>query len=184
MVTCVLNALEVDKGLGRHQWDVPRANMIPLLKVYHKCFHTGELVDPVDGRTNERPKLLYVNRTFYSPTILAAKLTILLQIMRIFVPTKRGLVFRLIQILIWLNVSFYTANVLSVIFQCVPGPTAWNASITGACVDTNINLIVTGTINVLSDVLILLLPLWTIWHLKLPVQKKLSVSAVFAAGIL
>lgn len=47
-----------------------------------------------------------------------------LQIMRIFVPTKRGLVFRLIQILIWLNVSFYTANVLSVIFQCVPVPKA------------------------------------------------------------
>ena len=52
VATCVLNALEVDKGFGRHQWDVPRVNMMPLLKVYHKCFDTGESADPVVGRTN------------------------------------------------------------------------------------------------------------------------------------
>lgn len=128
--------------------------------------------------------MFYINRIFYSPTILAAKLTILLQLKRIFVPTKCGLVFWLIQTLVWLNVSFYLANVLSVIFQCSPVHKAWNKSIQGTCVDTNLNLIVTGAINVLSDVLILLLPLWTIWHLKLPIQKKLSVSVAFAAGIL
>ena len=99
-------------------------------------------------------------------------------------PTKRGLVFWLIQILIWLNASFYLANVLSFVFQCNPVPKAWDASIKGSCINTNINLIVTGATNVLSDILILLLPLWTIWHLKLPFQKKLSVSAAFTAGIL
>ncbi|KAK3176666.1 hypothetical protein OEA41_007989 [Lepraria neglecta] len=105
IATCLLTVLEIHKGLGRHQWDVPLANMRPLLK------------------------LLYINRVCYSPTILAAKLTILLQLMRIFVPTKRGLVFRIIQILIWSNVCFYLANVLSVIFQCSPVPKAWNDSV-------------------------------------------------------
>ena len=104
--------------------------------------------------------------------------------MRIFVPTKRGLVFRLFQILVWLNVSFYVANVLSVIFQCTPVPKVWNTSMPGTCINTSLNFIITGVINVVSDVLIMLLPLWTIWHLKLPIQKKLSVSTVFAAGIL
>lgn len=32
--TCVLTALEVQEGLGRHQWDVPLANMRHLLKVH------------------------------------------------------------------------------------------------------------------------------------------------------
>ena len=104
--------------------------------------------------------------------------------MRIFVPTKRGLVYQLIQILIWLNVSFYLANVLSIIFHCTPVQKAWIPSIHGVCTNANLNLIVTGTINVLSDILILILPIWTIWHLRISVEKKLSVSSVFAAGIL
>ena len=104
--------------------------------------------------------------------------------MRIFVPTKHGLVYWLIQAFMWLNVLFYTANVLSVIFQCSPIHKAWSSSTQGHCVDTNLNLVVTGTINVISDVLILILPLWTIWHLKMNVRAKLSVSVVFVAGIL
>ncbi len=130
------------------------------------------------------PKLFYINRIFYSPTILTAKLTILLQMMRIFVPTKRGLVYWLIQAFMWLNVLFYTGNVLSIIFQCSPIHKAWISSTPGHCVDTNLNLVVTGTINVISDVLILILPLWTIWHLKMDIRAKLSVSVVFVAGIL
>lgn len=159
VATCILNAREIQEGLGRHQWNVPESNMKHLLKLY------------------------YINRIFYSPTILAAKLTILLQLMRIFAPIKRGLVYWLIQALIWLNAGFYLANVLSVIFQCTPVRKAWNPSMPGVCVDTNLNLVVTGAINVLSDALILLLPLWTIWHLKMPTQRKLGVSVVFAAGI-
>ncbi|KAL2037557.1 hypothetical protein N7G274_009669 [Stereocaulon virgatum] len=157
--TCLLAVLETRKGLGRHQWDVPIADMKTLLK------------------------LNYFTRVYYAPTILAAKLTILLQLMRIFVTTKRGLVFRLIQFLIWSNVCFYIGHLLVIIFQCTPVPKAWNASIGGHCIAKNVGLLASSTINVLSDVLILILPLWTIWHLKMPIQKKVSVSAAFAAGI-
>ncbi len=129
-------------------------------------------------------QLFYINRIFYSPTILAAKLTILLQLMRIFVPTKSGIVYWLILVLIWGNVCFYTANVLSVIFQCHPLPKAWETTIPGKCVNSNLNLLVTGSINVVSDILMLLLPLWTIWHMKLPIRAKVNVSIAFGAGIL
>ena len=104
--------------------------------------------------------------------------------MRIFVPTKRGLVYWLTQTLIWLNVCFYTANVLSVVFQCQPVYKAWMSSDQGKCVDTNLNLVITGSINVISDILILLLPLWTIWHLRMPIRAKVNVSVAFGAGIL
>lgn len=163
----------------------PRATSMGRSQGQHRVFVEGILrVLQFGGWEANGHKILYINRVCYSPTILAAKVTVLVQLMRIFVPLKRGLVYRIIQTLIWLNISFYLANVLSVILQCSPVPKAWNASIQGHCVNTNLNLIVTGTINVISDVLILLLPLWTIWHLKLPIQKKLSVSAAFAAGIL
>ena len=144
---------------------------------------TGKKIDIMTG-SSQPCKLLYINRVWYSPTILAAKLTILLQLMRIFVPTKRGLVYWLIQTLIWLNVCFYSANVLSVIFQCQPVHKAWVSSAPGKCVDTDLNLVITGSINVISDILILLLPLWTIWHLRMPIRAKVNVSIAFGAGIL
>lgn len=73
--------------------------------------------------------------------------------MRIFVPTKCGLMSWLIQMLVWVNLSFCLAKVLSVIFQCSPVSKVWDESIPGACIDANLNLIVTGVVNVLSDVL-------------------------------
>ncbi|KAL8722274.1 MAG: hypothetical protein Q9225_001221, partial [Loekoesia sp. 1 TL-2023] len=130
--------------------------------------------------------LFYVNRIFYLPTILAAKLTILFQLLRIFVPpiAKRGLIAFLAHTLIALNIVFYAANVLSSIFLCNPIEKAWNKFSPGTCVSANLNLVSTGSINVVSDVLILFLPLWSIWHLGMPIRERLGVSVVFAAGVL
>lgn len=106
--------------------------------------------------------------------------------MRIFVPRGiRDVVFWMIQGLIALNVCFYLANELTIAFQCNPIAKAWDSSIPGKCILTSLNPIITSVINVLSDVLILALPIWAIWHLqKVPTKKKLSVSAIFATGIL
>ena len=74
---------------------------------------------------------------------------------------------------------------LSVIFQCSPIRKAWlGPAVAGHCVDTNLNLVITGSINVVSDVLILMLPIWTIWHLNMSMKAKASVMAAFAVGIL
>lgn len=40
-----------------------------------------------------------------------------------------------------------------------------------------------GTVNIVSDLYILLLPLPAIWSLQLPTKKKLGVSAIFTTGI-
>lgn len=144
----------------RHQWDVPKPQIKLILR------------------------LLYVNRIFYSPTILAAKLTILLQLIRLFERTKSILVFRLFKTLIWLNVLFYAANILTVIWQCTPIHKAWDgSSIPGTCINTNLNFMITGSINVLSDLLILILPLWVVWHLRMPIQMKTNISTIFAVGV-
>lgn len=113
-----------------------------------------------------------------------AKVTVLLQIMRLFVATKQGLVYWTIQVVIWLNVLFYLANLLAIIFQCTPVEKAWNPVLDGTCFNTVVNFIVTTALNIVSDFMILLLPLWAIWHLQIPLPKKLGVASIFAVGIL
>jgi hypothetical protein len=115
---------------------------------------------------------------------MVAKVTVLLQIKRIFVTSKRDILYWCIQVSIFLNVFFYLANVLSIIFQCTPVQKAWNPTLDGGCFNTAVNFIVTAGLNIGSDLMILLLPLWAIWHLQIPLQRKLGVALIFATGIL
>lgn len=45
-------------------------------------------------------------------------------------------------------------------------------------------LVVSGTVNVFSDLLNITLPLWAIWHLQMAPKRKAGVSAVFTTGLL
>ena len=121
----------------------------------------------------------------YGPTIWLAKLTVLLQYKHIFTPTKKpAIVYWSIHALIWGNFLFYFADTLVVILQCRPRAKIWNFLLPGTCLNGTANFIVTGSWNVLSDSLILALPLYAIWQLKMPLKRKVSVGAVFATGLL
>ena len=45
-------------------------------------------------------------------------------------------------------------------------------------------VIVSGAFNLVLDVLVLVTPVYAIWRLKLPIQRKLNTAAVFAIGTL
>ena len=121
--------------------------------------------------------------SLYGPILLAAKISILLQFLRIFVPIHRGVTYWTVHCLIWTNLVFCTIASLVVIFQCHPRAKVWDPSISGHCVSGNLLLIISATINVVSDISILVLPIHSIFQLQLPLKRKIGVSAVFAIGI-
>lgn len=109
-----------------------------------------------------------------------AKFSILLLFLRIFVPhqTRKTKIYLSIWGVIWFNLLYCIALVLTVILQCVgkvetPGKT---------CIDTYLLLVTASTINVLSDVMMLIIPLAAVWGLHLPVNRKIGLSVVFAVG--
>ena len=118
----------------------------------------------------------------YSPITLAAKLSVLLQIKRIFTTKERTLFWWVIWGSIIGNVLFYAGLFFSYVFQCHPREKIWNSSIEGHCVDAiGLNL-ASGILNVISDIETLLLPIWGIWNLQMPMKKKIGVIAVFGVG--
>ncbi|KAL8724362.1 MAG: hypothetical protein Q9166_007998 [cf. Caloplaca sp. 2 TL-2023] len=119
----------------------------------------------------------------YGPTVWLAKLVILLQYLHIFCPTRRGFLFWAIQTLIWSNFIFYFADIFVMIFICSPREKIWNFLLPGHCLNAMANLITTGAWNVFSDVMILILPFYAIWHLQMPLKRKASVGLVFASGL-
>ena len=54
----------------------------------------------------------------------------------------------------------------------------------GHCINNEEVFVAGGTINVVSDFTILLLPIVEVWRLHMSTRRKIGVSAVFATGLL
>jgi len=148
-------------GIGRHIWDI---------KVEEA---------PRISKLSWSIELMYCIITFF------AKATLLLQLQRTFSPNRTGAVHIVCQLLIYGNLAFYLGSFIALIVECVPQERIWNPLITtGRCIKTGDLLIAMGIINIISDLMILILPIWTIFHLRISTKLKLGVSAVFATGVL
>lgn len=149
-----------DYGFARHLWDLSIAHFMHIL--YY----------------------LNVLYCIYGPTTMAAKLSVLLQIKRIFRHdgVLRDRVWWVIMISIWANVIFYTALFFTYVFQCWPRERIWNTAVSGSCLSPTSSNLAAGTLNLISDIEALLLPFWALWHLNMPVKRKLAVFAVFGVG--
>lgn len=97
---------------------------------------------------------------------------------------KSGVVYWACHTLIWGNLAFYVAILFTIVFECHPIDEVWNVFYTDHCINRNTVLVVTGAVNVFSDLLNLLLPVWAIWHLQMAPKRKAGVVAVFGTGIL
>ncbi|KAH2468832.1 hypothetical protein KXW63_008960 [Aspergillus fumigatus] len=156
----VVITFEADKyGNGIHIWEVDESD----LRRYSKWANTSQIV--------------------YGPLIFITKLSILLLYLRVFAPSFRSKTFFCIHALIWLNFGFYFADTIVKIFECSPRAKIWDKTLKGHCININIPIIVTSSINVASDFLILVLPIVSVWRLQMRNSKKLGTSMIFAAGI-
>lgn len=98
---------------------------------------------------------------------------------------RNGSIYWAIHVLIWGNLAFYISTWLTIIFQCIPQEKIWNPDYQGGhCINYDVAALATGSVNVISDFLILLLPLLAIWRLRMAPKRKLGISAVFATGLL
>jgi len=118
------------------------------------------------------------------PAMFLTKFSILMQLLHIFVPDKKSGRANLLYALIALNFFFFTALFFVQIFECTPRAKIWNPTLPGHCIDINKSFVVSAAINIASDVLILLFPTITIWRLEMKTKQKLSVSVIFATGVL
>lgn len=73
------------------------------------------------------------------------------------------------------------------LFQCWPISTIWtfwDGEHLGRCSDRKAQGWAYLYVTIISDFAVLLLPLPTIWKLKLPMEKKLGIIAMFSVGLL
>ncbi|KAF2471691.1 uncharacterized protein BDR25DRAFT_222690 [Lindgomyces ingoldianus] len=123
----------------------------------------------------------------YCPAIFAVKMAILVQYLKMFAPnrTVNPTMFFGAWTMILACFIFYTIVMFWTIFYCSPRPMIWNKFTPGGhCHDHSPIVISSGIFNMVSDVIILLLPTSSLWKLRVPIGKKISVSLLFGTGLL
>ncbi|KAI9035798.1 uncharacterized protein KD926_002902 [Aspergillus affinis] len=126
----------------------------------------------------------HIGLILYSICIFFIKLSILRQFLEVFSLTQ-DYFFWTCHCLVWLNLIYYTILTFTVIFSCRPISKAWDVLITnGTCLNTEVQIVIAGIINTLSDLIILVLPHLKIWKLQMSPRRKRAVSVVFLFGII
>jgi len=80
---------------------------------------------------------------------------------------------------------FYVVVFPLTLFICSPREKIWNPFYEGgSCGDQIALLIAASSFNAISDLIVLLLPVHSIWHLQISQKKKVVLALSFATGLL
>ncbi|CAI6340838.1 unnamed protein product [Periconia digitata] len=148
----------VTSGGGMHEWDISP-------EVSHK-----------------QEYWFFVGSLLYSSLMGLAKVAVLSLYRRVFSPRKRTPFDIMIKVLAALIICFCIIYSSIRIFSCRPREKIWNPSLPGKCVNFLWILYMGGGLNVISDWVILLLPLHAVYHLQMRIKKKILVAIVFTFG--
>lgn len=104
--------------------------------------------------------------------------------MKIFAPAQRNTTWYICLASILFNVMFYIAALFTTIFACTPRNKAWVPVIPGHCINVISMYIVTASINLFTDLVILIVPLVCVWRLQMSKRRKRGVTFVLGCGLL
>jgi hypothetical protein len=112
------------------------------------------------------------------------KSSILLFYMRIFNVADRA--FRIIARLATATIVLWCLSVILCGFLlCRPFAFNWDQSIPGGkCGNQVLSYILTGSFNIVTDVMVLCIPIPMIWRLQMPFRNKVGLTLIFAVGFL
>lgn len=83
-----------------------------------------------------------------------------------------------------LVVLWALAATLTALLICRPLAYYWDQTLDGSCSDMVLTYQIAGSLNIATDVIVLLLPLPYLFRLELALQTKLALVATFAIGFL
>ena len=76
------------------------------------------------------------------------------------------------------------AAIFLAVFKCVPVQGGWDFTIRSRCINFYAWIIIHGVQNVITDFMLLCLPMPLVWRLNMATTRKIQVSGIFALGAL
>ncbi|KAK3305421.1 uncharacterized protein B0T15DRAFT_493589 [Chaetomium strumarium] len=126
-------------------------------------------------------KFLVAYELIYSTAISTIKFSVLVFYLRVFVNDRMRLYTKLALGFVG---TWSVGNLLQVFLICRPFRRTYDPTVDGTCGNQIASFIAIGAFNIISDVMILTLPLPTVWSLKMATPAKLGLTGVFLIGLL
>ncbi|OBT45571.1 hypothetical protein VE00_03497 [Pseudogymnoascus sp. WSF 3629] len=127
-------------------------------------------------------KYLYFSILAYCTAITLTKISILLQLHRIFGVNK--LMHFATLIMMAVVMSYGIESVTIGIFTCTPVRAYWDLKIqaTSRCLPQDKVYYANGGLNIAIDLIIATLPIYSVWKLQIDIRQKIALMAVLALG--
>ncbi|KAF1959999.1 putative integral membrane protein [Byssothecium circinans] len=155
-------------------WGVMRAAI-----AHHGDKHLGDITL---SQSIEWAYWFNVGTVLYTLMFAITKVAILCLYRRMFSPTRSGPFDITIVALIGIIFATYAGITIVRIFRCSPMEKAWNTAVPGKCLSLPNTITICGIYNVLTDYIILFLPIWPVCKLHIAPWKKVRVWVVFTFG--
>ena len=123
--------------------------------------------------------MLWVAIPMYNASLACTKFSILFQYLRIF-PSRP---FRIsCYVAMGVVASYSTWAIVSGFVNCVPIAKFWNRSIQGYCLSFEALWFFNASMNILTDLALLIMPMPLLSQLQRPRMQKIALVGVFAIG--
>lgn len=83
-----------------------------------------------------------------------------------------------------ITVLWAIGTILAGCLVCQPLPRLWNSVSSGHCGDQILSFIISGAINLATNVVVIVLPLPALFKLRMGIYKKMVLASVFSLGFL
>ncbi|KAL8690594.1 MAG: hypothetical protein Q9218_003998 [Villophora microphyllina] len=129
-------------------------------------------------------KIQYAFEFFWAIALVFIKLSILVFYRRLFPQQNTSTKWRICHLLLCVaSVILGLISVFGSAFQCTPVAFFWDPTIPGGhCINFSAFARFTSTLNIVTDVLILAMPIPIVWSLHLEKSKKIGVCGLFLLG--
>ncbi|KAH6847666.1 hypothetical protein B0I37DRAFT_431444 [Chaetomium sp. MPI-CAGE-AT-0009] len=156
LANAILCIIQSTMGMGKHIWEL----------------------DYVTFR--ETMKIMMLGGAFtYSFTTMFIKLSIL----SFFLRFSMDRAFRLaVYVVMFISVGYSVPQILLFLYVCTPIGSYWDWTIPGTCINQQAIFDAGNILNMLTDFMILLLPIWMLRPMRVPLVKKLGVMLVLMTG--
>ncbi|KAG9816482.1 hypothetical protein KCU68_g18832, partial [Aureobasidium melanogenum] len=159
--------------LGRHYSSISSEDLKQLNKV-----STSKSLEKFCPDTFS--KAFWASVPVYQASLCLTKISILLQYRRVFVGSD---IQRVILGSIGVIVVYGLWSVFSTAFMCTPVAYFWDRSISGHCLSRLGVWFANASINIITDVVICLMPVPVLNRLRLPRKQKYALIGVFSLGL-
>lgn len=124
-------------------------------------------------------KFFFIAQTPYKATVCLNKVAAILLYLRIFISRRFKICAYIVMAII---VAWSIGAIGATIWQCVPIAASWDRSITGTCIKRRRFWVAYAIMNILTDIMVLVLPIPSILHLRLCRRDKVMLIFVFLLG--